>query len=478
MMYGITTLFFVCATQLSFAQFTPTPPLPQNIHDLLATDSNTTVVVSEIVVTGNKKTKSYIIEREMLFRVGDTVRLNDLYSILDESRRLVYNTALFTSVEMTPVLLDNFQLSLVSNVKEKWYIYPLPYVQLADRNFNEWWNTYNADFSRLIYGVKFTHYNTSGRRDPLTITALTGYTRNISVLYSSPYSNSSLTEGFSVQASYSENRETIVRTEENNKLRLFKTDNFSRRNFAAGASYMKRKGYYYRHQIGAVINFTSVDDSVLILNPNYFNTEKNKVIYPDFTYRLQYLKVDNVNYPLDGKSFTLGILKRGFGFTGGMNMTAIDVTANRYVPHGKNWFSTFTLAGQLKAPFRLSYVNARAFGYKEYYVRGLEFYAIDGPVSAVGKYTLKKKILHFNIPVPFKNVIASSVPFQIYAKVYGDAGYGYSLNEFDSRLNNRFLYSSGAGVDILSLYDISLRLEYSFNQLGENGLFLHITGGF
>lgn len=478
LLYLMAVWGLLCLAPSATAQFTPTPPLPANIEMLLAKDSTLRVHVTEWLVTGNKKTKSYIIEREMLIRKGDTLELKNLHSLLDESRRLVYNTALFTSVDITPVLLENQQLSIVVSVQEKWYIYPLPHLQLADRNFNEWWNTYNADFSRLIYGVRFMHYNTGGRRDPLTIMVNSGYTRNISVLYSSPYSNRTLTEGFSIQASYSDNRETIVSTSDNNKLQLFKTDNFSRKNFFFGANYMRRNGFYFRHQIGAGINYTEVDDSVVLLNPRFFNTNKTGMLYPDFSYKLQFLKVDNINYPLDGLSFTAGILKRGFGFTGGMNMTALDFTVNRYKPHGNNWYSAFTVAGQLKAPFRLSYLNNRAFGYKEYYIRGLEYYAIDGPVSALGKYTLKKKILQFNVPVPFKNVIANRVPFQIFAKVYGDAGYSYNVPETETRLNNRFLYSSGFGLDILSLYDMSLRLEYSFNQLGENGLFLHITGAF
>ena len=39
-------------------------------------------------------------------------------------------------------------------------------------------------------------------------------------------------------------------------------------------------------------------------------------------------------------------------------------------------------------------------------------------------------------------------------------------------------YTGGFGIDILTLYDLNLRLEYSFNQLNENGLFLHTKGGF
>ena len=66
----------------------------------------------------------------------------------------------------------------------------------------------------------------------------------------------------------------------------------------------------------------------------------------------------------------------------------------------------------------------------------------------------------------------------IFAKTFGDLGYAYNKKAYQGYFNNRLLYSGGFGIDILTLYDINLRLEYSFNQLSENGLFLHTQGGF
>jgi hypothetical protein len=40
-------------------------------------------------------------------------------------------------------------------------------------------------------------------------------------------------------------------------------------------------------------------------------------------------------------------------------------------------------------------------------------------------------------------------------------------------LNNKMLYTAGAGLDLVSFYDTCIRFEYSINQLGEKGLFLH-----
>jgi hypothetical protein len=80
--------------------------------------------------------------------------------------------------------------------------------------------------------------------------------------------------------------------------------------------------------------------------------------------------------------------------------------------------------------------------------------------------------------VPIRNKIVPKIPFSFYAKTFADAGYSHSKLNNDSRLGNRLLYTGGFGLDVLTLYDINIMLQYSFNQLGEKGLFLHARGGF
>jgi hypothetical protein len=75
--------------------------------------------------------------------------------------------------------------------------------------------------------------------------------------------------------------------------------------------------------------------------------------------------------------------------------------------------------------------------------------------------------------VPFKIKQLPYIPFSFYAKTFANFGFAYNKKEFETNLNNRFLYSGGFGIDIISLYDLKLSLEFSYNQLGEKGLFLH-----
>ena len=58
---------------------------------------------------------------------------------------------------------------------------------------------------------------------------------------------------------------------------------------------------------------------------------------------------------------------------------------------------------------------------------------------------------------------------------------GVMLTIKDFRYNslvNSFLYTGGFGIDVVTFYDLVFRFEYSFNQLGQSGLFFHIGSDF
>ena len=82
------------------------------------------------------------------------------------------------------------------------------------------------------------------------------------------------------------------------------------------------------------------------------------------------------------------------------------------------------------------------------------------------------------MPFPFFPKILTKIPFTFFAKTYTDFEYVYNKPKFDTYLNNRLLYTGGFGIDLLTLYDINLRFEYSFNQLNKSGLFFHKQSGF
>ncbi|MEO6539925.1 MAG: POTRA domain-containing protein [Ferruginibacter sp.] len=479
--------FIILFPGLSYAQKSNSPDIVLKDTALLLANATNKVYIQDLVVTGTKKTKVYIVYREIHFKKGDSLVIADLQKDLEQARVQVYNTTLFNEVKFELVALDAFNVSIRVQVLERWYLYPIPQFKWVDRNFNEWYKTYNASLRRVNYGLKFVHYNLSGRRDQLRIYLINGYSRNISVSYTAPYSNAKLTEGFTVGAGYLQKRELAIKTNKNDSLLYYPSDSatkargdFVYKSWYINAGYTIRRGFFKKHIFSASYTYIKIPVAVLdpINNPNYFKDPVSSKGIIDLNYTRQYTNVNNNSYPLTGKTWFVSLQKRGLGFTGGINMLQLEAGWNKYIALGKNWFTSFQLNGKIKLPFDQAYINQRGLGYGDIYLRGLEYYVIDGVATALVKSTIKKKLVSFDIPFRLFPKIFTKIPVSIFAKSFADLGYAYTKKKYDTYLNNRLLYSGGFGIDILTLYDINLRFEYSFNQLKENGLFLHNQSGF
>jgi hypothetical protein len=331
----------------------------------------------------------------------------------------------------------------------------------------------------VVYGVKFTHYNLTGSRDLLRLTFLNGFTRNVSFSYFKPLSNKDLTKGFSFAGGYVQNKEFIYNTSYDNKPMQFNNGDFSRKNTFAGIGFNFRKRFLHHHYFNITFNHIEVVDSLLKepYNPNYFNSTDATKNFIDLSYTYQYINANNAVYPLKGTTASLKLIKRGLGFSSGINMFSVEGTYNKYWPLQSNWYASVQLSGKTTLPFDQPYINQRALGYGDANLRGLELYVVDGVAYGLVRSTIKKKLFTMNVPNVFKSKKYPSIPFTFFAKTYTDFGYAYNKKKYETSLSNKFLYTGGFGIDIYSLYDVTLRLEYSFNQLGKNGLFLQAQSG-
>ena len=118
------------------------------------------------------------------------------------------------------------------------------------------------------------------------------------------------------------------------------------------------------------------------------------------------------------------------------------------------------------------------FGYGDLYLRGLEKYVIDGVAGVMARHTVRRQILNFSIPTFLKSTSHDRIPFKIYARTFSDIGYAHNPNITHNSLSNRLMYTGGFGIDVVTFYDFIIRLDYSFNQLGQKDIFLHIKNDF
>ena len=437
------------------------------------TNNTTQFIIGNIYIEGNKKTKSYIIERELPFKRGDSIMLPALVQGFEISRSQLMNTKLFNEVMVSLKSFRGYFVDIAITVKERWYIFPLPYLKPVDRNLTEW-ATQGLGLDRLNYGFKFTHYNFTGRNDKLKLWLITGYTKQIQFQYEQPFADKNLRHGYKVGFSYAFNKEINYQTISNQQHFIDTLSGSKRWNASIEYTYRPKLRTIHSFRLGFV--HQKVDSQILNLNPKYFNTVQNKISYPEISYSINYTKVDYIPFPLTGWSAEASLLKRGIRNDVSMWQLGTKITRSWRI-YNKTFFGTQAF-GTIRVPFDQPYINQRMLGYGDLYVRGLEKYVIDGVAATLLRQTLRYELFNFYVPTFLKSRSHDMVPFRIYPKAFFDFGYVYNKYFINNSLVNRPLYSAGIGVDIVSFYDFILRLDYSFNQLGQNGLFLHLKNEF
>jgi hypothetical protein len=119
----------------------------------------------------------------------------------------------------------------------------------------------------------------------------------------------------------------------------------------------------------------------------------------------------------------------------------------------------------LSVPFNQPFYNKRLFGYGQIFMRGLEYYVIDGVAGAVGRATLQHQFLQFNTKLAAGTKKEVNLPFRFFAKLYTDVGYAYDESPSNSMLNNKFLHCWGFGLDIVAVYDIIINSIIALTSL-------------
>ncbi len=448
------------------------------------------MVVRSVTVKGNKKTKEYIALREVPFKTGSKLHTSSLADIIEEGRLNIVNTQLFLEVIARIESWDEKYIDIVFDVKERWYLFPLPHFKLVDRNPNQWLVEQGGSLERVNYGIKVNWDNVSGRRDKLNFNFINGYTREYSIFYEQPYADKKLENGFLAGVFYKQSRQLAYATDRN-KQAFFPVGNaqindFVRTTFRVEAGFTVRKGVKYRHSFRLNYISEQIADTVARIIENnsnkgflpYFTGNVSKQRFGEFIYSYQYYNVNNIVYPWKGFAFNGNFSQRGLGAKG-MNMWHFSGKAGQFLQLAKKTSVAVVGYYVIKVPFKQPMYNMGALGYGDWFLRGLEYYVIDGVQAGILKATFRQELFQLNVPtLIIKNEKYKKIPFKVIAKVYGDLGATHMPVFTNSILNNKLLYTYGAGFDVLSYYDFVAKIEYSFNQLGQKGLFLHIRKDF
>lgn len=427
------------------------------------------VYVQSVSYTGQHTTKIYILQREVAVLAQQTYTWPELRMLMQRSKEQLMNTRLFVETEVVAAGTDTVQIQVM--VKERWYLFPVPYFKLIDRSFNDWWVTHRASLKRVNYGAKLKWYNVSGRNDKLDVSVTSGYNQEVRVHYSQPFADPTLRHGFEAGIRYQRQHETSYNTLFNKPLFLRLEKEYVRSGGHVLLGYSYRPGSRHRHSVRLSYVWDQVLDSVLKLNPQFNGLQTRNIQYPELQYTWEYYGADYNPYPLKGVILNTNVMIRGLHQD--MHLTQLNASALWALPLPGKWNLLLQGTTTVKLPLEQSWYNQPLYNYGGPFMRGTEYYVIDGVAGVLGRATLRHPLVCWNIKNPLPGKSRSNIPFAIFGKAYSDAGYFHQPGNQATLLNNRFARSGGIGIDFLSFYDLVIRFEYTFNQLGEKGLFIH-----
>ena len=439
------------------------------------------ITITSITLNGNIKTQNDIILRELSFEENKSYTDDDLTKRIEESKENLVNLKLFNFVEINKTKNES-TAEITVDVIERWYVWPYPIFEISDRNFNTWWkefadNNY-SDFSRLNYGLFFNWENFRGRNELLQLKIRKGFKEHYLLAYEVPYFNKKKTIGLNTNLQFFRRKKTHYTTE-NNSLQYFEGNNFNSIDYDLNTEILYRNNIHQKHRLKFTYLKSTISDSITILNPNYLGGNNTTAELFNISYSLEHEKRDYSIYPLHGYALSFEI-KKYFSSSSDVSHVELLTKSEKHIEP----FNRFYIGSSFKTKYSTEgnqpYFIEEALGYEDY-VRGYEYYVVDGQDFWLSKTVIKYALIektNFDIPyVKMKQFNKSH--YSLYLGLFSDIGYVIDgQTNQDNTLSNSLLWGNGISLDYVTYYDKLLRIEYSINQLGEKAVFLHFSSPF
>jgi len=434
------------------------------------------VRINELSVNGLKKTKLSTVTRELSIAQGDTVSGEELMAILEDNRLSLINTGLFSDVNFNISNWLDEQVDVSYHLIEAWYIYPAPTIDFIDPNFNTWLKDQNGNFNRLTFGALVVLDNLTGRADPLEVSAQFGFNRELGLSYTSGWIDEKQHFKLNGKIEYKNLKRTPYNSILNKPVDIYTGEPLFK-GFALELGTLYKPKFDSEHELKLGYHSNWIQDTMLAINPKLLGDGKNRQSYLSLGYTYTKDVQDYAAYPMSGYFAQIGLLKSGIFSTEPINQLTIEPLAQ----WSKSIWGPFSFHAFAKGRFELlqdevPFLQGEALGYDDY-IRGYELYVQEGEHFALFKQELRtlglSSYLNYNfswVPQAFRKI-----PIQVYFKLNNDFGKVWSKDDRKPalELTNQWNWGRGVGVDVVLFYEWVFQVEYSFNDLGENGLFLH-----
>jgi outer membrane protein assembly factor BamA len=416
------------------------------------------VIINDIIIKGNAKTKSKIITRELTFSIGDTVTA--IENELSKSQKNLINTRLFHNAYID-VIRQGKHINIIISVKERWYFWPIPIFEYADPNLATWVRRKRIDY--INYGIILEKKNILGLNQKLRFKLRRGIREQYAIEYNVPMLFKNDKIGFFSDLSYFRQKE-IHQTIIDYEYADIKSEKYIYHELRALGGINLRPAFYSKHKIYGGYRQYNYDKSITHL---FNNRISNFQEYLSFGYTFNYFKGDYVMYPLQGSKMSLnnelGIGTKSYAYSD-FNFSIHNSIANKLTfSYGLNGFVSYTK----QFPF---FVFAGQS--KTWYIRGFEDYVFQNDLILVNRIQLKYTLLNR------KQFEFHWIPSEKFSKPFlsifinGFSELGYATN-FIQDYHEELPISIGAGIDFLTYYDWVGRIEFVYNNKKETWINFH-----
>nr|WP_321450419.1 POTRA domain-containing protein [uncultured Carboxylicivirga sp.] len=432
------------------------------------------VLVRQVIITGNKVTKPRVILNELEFKAGDRIKSNLLGQLISRSRDNLLNTSLFNFVTIT--YSDQLDGTMVFQIKvdERWYWWVFPIFEHTDRNLSSF--LASGDWSRMNYGIYLKRDNFRGRKELLKVRFKTGFSTQFTLRFDSPeYKRKT---GWGAEITGKAFNKVPYATIDNQPVFMTINNDLAQFYLKAALNYGIRSNLYQRHKLELTYEDYNVSDSIVEFNPNYLTKGDARMEYLSLSYNYEFDKRDSKIYPLQGTALNITASKIGLGLVNSkLNDWSLKAHFQQYAELRSrlHWGGEFV--GRLGSSDELPYVLNQGIGYKGF-MNGYELYVLDGVRNAMVQnkliFTLmepKVKSIGFMPLTQF-----AKVHYAFYLKAFFDNGYAWQNNaDVTNDMVNSWQYGYGVGLDFVTFYDKVFSFNYSINKLGYHGFFVHFN---
>jgi len=405
-------------------------------------------IIDTIIISGNEKTKDYVILNEMTMRQGGIATQEGI--TFDRGR--IYSLGLFTRVDIQYDSLGSVHFLLV-DVGERWYLIPFPIFGFRD-----------GDPKRVYYGFGVLHNNVGGHNKKLYASLALGYDPSLVFSYVDPLfdHDNRLYAGIALSFRRARNKSEIESAI---------TGSFDEYYYNINGTLGKRLTLY--QTLGLNLGYQIVSVSQYREGRTISSDGTDRFIYSTVNYT--YDSRDLAEYPSRGFFVGLGITKNGFGESE-VNFTRYSADLRSFLPLPFGFTFAARAQGSVVSGGAVPTYSRAYFGYGER-IRGYFKTVFEGEDILGSTVELRYPLFGPNtyriqsLPLPPEFTVWR---FGISLAVFADAGTTWYRGE--TLTFNSFHSGYGGGVHFLLPYGYVVRVEYAWNDYRAGQIIFDLRG--